>query len=215
MNNLMDDLLFRKIVVIIRGVEKRHLEALCEALYAGGIRFVEYTYNVFSDSETAKSIEFMNEHFSDKMFVGAGTVINTEQVRLTKKVGGKFIISPNFDSTVIEETKKSGLLSMPAAITPTEICEAYKAGADIIKLFPAATLGPEYLKAVTAPLNNIPIMAVGGINVANIPAFLKAGAKGFGIGSDIVRKGLIENADYKEIRRIAKEFTTAVNAKND
>ena len=209
--DLMEKVLYEKIIVIIRGVERKYLRELCEALYAGGIRFVEYTYNFFSDSETAKSIEYMNDFFSDKMFIGAGTVLNAEQVRLTKKAGGKFIISPDFNRNVVEETKKHGLLSMPAAMTSTEINEAYKTGADIVKLFPAAVLGADYLRAVTAPLKNVPIMAVGGINTDNIPGFLAAGAKAFGIGSDIVRKDMIESADYDGISRIAQKFISVVN----
>ena len=211
-HKLAEQIAKQKLVVIIRGVEKKYLKDLCETLYNAGIKFVEFTFNFFSDEETAECIKFINENFKEKLYVGAGTVLTEKQAELTKQAGGKFIISPNVDEKVIKKTKELNMVSMPAGVTPTEIVNAYNYGADIVKLFPAANFGQDYLMAVSAPLADIPIMAVGGITLENIPPFLKAGAKVFGIGWNIIRKDLILKGEFKKIKDIAEKYVTAVNA---
>ncbi len=202
-----------KIVVIIRGVEKERLIPLASAMYDGGIRLLEITYDAtgkISDKETANSIKTLSEKFEGKMLIGAGTVLNPSQVELTEAVGGKFIISPDTDKSVIEKTKSLGLVSMPGALTPTEIANAHKFGADFVKLFPISSLGTDYVKAVKAPLSHIKLLAVGGINEKNINDYAKAGVCGFGIGSNIVNKEYIEKEEYGKITALAKEYISAL-----
>lgn len=113
-----------KIVVIVRGVESDKLIPLAKAMYDGGIRLLEITYSAngsVSDEDTAKNIEMLAKEFEGKMYIGAGTVLTKKQVELTKNAGGKFIISPDTNKEVIEETIKLGLVSMPGALTPSEI----------------------------------------------------------------------------------------------
>lgn len=212
MENLLEEIIKEKIVVIIRGVERAKLPGLCEALCAGGIRFAEFTYNYFSDAETAACISFMREKFAGRLCVGAGTVLTEEQALLTQSAGGAFVISPNTDPAVIEKTKALGLLSIPGAMTPSEIVTAHRAGADIVKLFPAATLGPDYVRAVCAPLRHIPLMATGGITAENLPAFRAAGAVAFGVSGDILRPALIRAENFGEIARIARTYVAAAQA---
>lgn len=203
-----------KIVVIVRGVAKEKLIPLCEAMYKGGIRLLELTFDAskkISDSETAENIKMIAENFSGRMFIGAGTVMEESQVELTKNVGGSFIISPNTDKAVIKRTAELEMVSMPGALTPSEIKLAHDYGADFVKLFPADSFGPGYVKAVKAPLSHIKIIAVGGVNVENIEAYLKAGASGFGIGTNIVDKELINNGRYDEITVLARKYVEAVN----
>ena len=202
-----------KIIAIVRGVKKEQLIPLADALYKGGIRLIEVTFSAdgrVSDSETAECIGTLAKKFEGKMLVGAGTVLTKKQVALTKKAGGKFIISPDTNENVIKKTKRSGLVSMPGALTPSEIEAAHRAGADFVKLFPVSSLGPEYVKAVSAPLSHIKLLAVGGVDLDNISSFLKAGVCGFGLGSNIVDKKLLEANDYEAISLLAEKYVSEV-----
>ena len=142
--------------------------------------------------------------------IGAGTVLTEEQVVLTAKAGGRFIISPNTDRQVIEKTKELGLISMPGAYTPSEIADAHKYGADFVKLFPVTALGAAYVKAVRAPLSHIPLLAVGGVDLSNLEEYAKAGVVGFGIGGNIIDKKLLDAQDYPAITRLAEEYVTKI-----
>ena len=202
-----------KLVAIIRGVASEKLIPMAEALYKGGIRLLEITYSAngsIPDSETAANIRKLAEHFKGRMYIGAGTVLSPEQVRLTRDAGGQFIISPDVNEAVIRETYRLGMVSMPGALTPTEIQNAHRFGADFVKLFPISNLGSGYIKAVKAPLSHIKLLAVGGIDENNMQEYLKAGACGFGIGSNLTDKKLIEAEDLDGITRLAEKFVKVV-----
>lgn len=202
-----------KLITIIRGVPSQKLIPLVEALYNGGIRLVEVTYSAdgkVSDIDTAKNIASLVKHFGDKMYIGAGTVLTTEQVRLTKEAGGTFIISPDTCEEVIKETVRLGMVSMPGAYTPTEIHTAHKYGADYVKVFPAATLGADYIKAVKAPLCHIKYLAVGGIDLNNMEEYLNAGACGFGLSSNIIDKNMVAENNFDGITSLAKKYTAVI-----
>ena len=202
-----------KIITIVRGIEKEKLIPLAEAMYAGGIRLFEMTYDakgIVSDEETAKNIEMLRKHFDGRMYIGAGTVVSEKQVELTKAAGGSFIISPDTYRRVIERTRELELVSMPGAVTPTEIQTAHRYGADFVKLFPVTTLGIDYIKAITAPLSHIKILAVGGINENNLSDYLNAGICGVGVGSNIVDKKLILSNNFEKITELAKKYTGVI-----
>ena len=128
---------------------------------------------------------------------------------MTAAVGGKFIISPDTNPAVIEATKQAGLISLPGAMTVTEVCTAVNAGADYVKLFPSNVLGPAFVKAILAPLKNAKLIAVSGITTDNIPDYLKAGCVGFGIGTNIVSAQLAEAARFDVIAENARKFIEA------
>ncbi len=202
-----------KIIVIVRGVQRDKLVPLAQAMYEGGIRLLELTFSAdksVSDEETAKNIKLLADTFKDKMYIGGGTVLTTKQAEMVKEAGGWFVISPNTDVEVIQKTRELGMISMPGALTPTEIQSAHLAGADYVKLFPAANFGPAYIKAVSAPLSHIKFTAVGGINEKNMEDYLKVGVSGFGIGANIVDKKLLENNDYAGITKLAEEFVKVI-----
>ena len=213
MNDVIKCIENEKLIVIVRGVQKEKLIPLAEAMYNGGIRLLEVTYSAngsVSDEETAENIKELADHFKGRMYIGAGTVLTKKQVKLTKKAGGTFIISPDAYDKVIRKTKKLGMVSMPGAITPSEIQNAVRAGADYIKLFPMANFGVSYLKAIKAPLSHVKFLAVGGVDETNMAEYLKAGVCGFGVGSNIVKKDLIENDEYDKITELAKKFVAVV-----
>ena len=202
-----------KIIAIVRGVESEKLIPFAEAVYAGGIRLLEITYSAdgsVSDEETAKNIQKLSEQFDGRMYIGAGTVLTEKQVELTYEAGGKFIISPDTYPEVIRKTRELDMVSMPGALTPSEIQSAHRAGADFVKVFPVTNMGIEYLKAVKAPLSHIKLIAVGGINEKNMSDYIDAGICGFGIGSNIVNKKMIEEENFEEITNLAKKYTAVI-----
>lgn len=202
-----------KLITIVRGVEKEKLIPLAEAMYTGGIRLLEVTYSAngkVSDEETAECIKILSEHFEGRMYIGAGTVLSEKQVELTKNAGGKFIISPDTNEKVIKKTRELDMVSMPGALTPSEAQKAHIAGADFVKLFPVSNLGADYVKAVKAPLSHIKFLAVGGITLDNMKDYLKAGVCGFGIGSNIVDKKLIDANDFSAITVLAEKYVNIV-----
>lgn len=212
-NDIVKSIEQNKIIAIVRGVKKEQLIPLADALYKGGIRLIEVTFSAdgrVSDSETAECIGTLAKKFEGKMLVGAGTVLTKKQVALTKKAGGKFIISPDTNKGVIKKTKRLGLVSIPGALTPSEIEAAHIAGADFVKLFPVTSLGPEYIKAVSAPLTHVKLLAVGGVDLDNIKTYLNAGVCGFGLGSNIVDKKLLEANDYEAITLLAEKYVSEV-----
>ena len=213
-NKVIESIEKNRIITIVRGVKSDKLIPLAEAMYEGGIRLLEITYSAngsVSDEETAKNIEMLSKHFEGRMFIGAGTVLTEKQVDLTKNAGGQFIISPDTCENVIKKTRELCMVSMPGALTPTEIQNAHRYGADFVKLFPITNMGPEYVKAVKAPLSHIKLLAVGGIDENNMADYLKAGVCGFGIGSNIVNKKLVDAGDFAAITELAKKYTR-VNA---
>ena len=143
------------------------------------------------------------------MLIGAGTVITEKQVELTAAAGGKFIISPDTFVDVIKKTRELGLVSMPGALTPSEIQTAHRAGADFVKMFPITNMGPEYVKAVKAPLSHIKLLAVGGVDNNNMADYLKVGISGFGIGSNITDKKMLANEDWAGITKLAEVYVAA------
>ena len=174
---------------------------------------LEVTYSASGavpDEETAANIGRLAEHFAGRMHIGAGTVLTTKQVRLTKEAGGTFIISPNVKKEVIEETVKLGLVSMPGVFTPSEACDAVDFGADFVKLFPVTNMGSSYVKAIKAPLSHIKFLAVGGIDETNMQEYLDAGVSGFGIGSNITNKKMIDNNDWAGLTALAKKYTEVI-----
>ena len=211
--NIINAVADEKIVAIVRGVERDKLSPLAEAMYAGGIRLIELTYDLTGktpDSEIADRIAMLREHFDNRMYIGAGTVVREEQVTLTASAGGGFIISPDTYRPVIEKTRELSLVSMPGALTPTEVQTAHRFGADFVKLFPVSNLGVEYVKAIKAPLSHIKLLGVGGINTENIGAYLASGLSGFGIGSNIIDKSALKSGDFDKITLLARKYKEAV-----
>ena len=202
-----------KVVAIVRGAESSVCTRVAEALYAGGIRLMEITYDQRSPEsweDTAAAIGQTARRFEGRMLVGAGTVTEPGLVELTHRAGGCFIISPDTNEAVIRRTRELDMVSMPGAMTPTEILTAHRAGADFVKLFPAAGLGPAYLRAVCAPLSHVKIMVVGGIDEKNVSAFLAAGAAGAGVGGNLANRQWIRDGAWDKITQAARLLTGAV-----
>lgn len=203
----------RKLIAIVRGLPGEALDGLADALLAGGITLVEITFNQRSEAswkDTAAGIERIAKRHQGQVLAGAGTVMTMEQLQMAYDAGARYIISPGADFDIIQRTKALGLISMPGALTPTEVAFAHRAGADYVKVFPAGSLGPGYIRAVKAPLSHIPLMAVGGITESNAAEYLAAGAVGLGVGGNLVNKEWIAGQAYDKITALAKHYVDAV-----
>ena len=212
---IIQRVLDKKIVVIVRGVYGDDCLKLAEALCAGGIELMEVTFDqssVENQQKTVETIRLINEKLQGKVVMGAGTFTTLEMLAAAYDAGAKFIVSPDMNPEVIAKTAELGLVSMPGAMTPTEILTAYRAGADFVKIFPVANLGAAYVKAVRGPLNQIPLLAVGGVNEKNVGDFIRAGAVGAGVGGNLVNKEWIAAGEFDKITALAKEFIENANA---
>lgn len=204
----------RKIIAIVRGLASAHMLKLADALYAGGIDLIEVTFSQASPEtwkDTASAIAAIGGQMQGKILVGAGTVLTQEQLSMAVAAGAKYIITPNVNPALIGKVKEAGLCAFPGAMSPTEIVIAREAGADAVKIFPASTLGPAFIKAIRAPLNNIPLMAVGGVNEKNAAAFIAAGCCGIGVGGNLVNKEWISAGKWDQITALAQEYRKAVD----
>ncbi|MBE5733915.1 MAG: bifunctional 4-hydroxy-2-oxoglutarate aldolase/2-dehydro-3-deoxy-phosphogluconate aldolase [Clostridiales bacterium] len=207
---VIKSILENKIIAIVRGIDVDSAVEVAKALYKGGIKLIEVTFNQklpekFSD--TTNTIRAIKENCPE-MIVGAGTVLNIEQVDLAISAGAEYIVSPDTDVEVIKYTVKSGLVSIPGAYTASEAKTAHDAGADFVKLFPCTDA--TYLKAVKAPLSHIKFLAVGGVSVDNTADFIKAGAVGVGVGSSLINKQFIANYKFDKIVELARRFVEEV-----
>lgn len=201
-----------RVTAILRGIENAKIPPVVDAMYAGGIRLLEVTFNQKSETkhaDTAEAIRYAKQTYGDTMCVGAGTVMSVEDVLAAKAAGAEFILAPNVNLDVIRAAVDAGMCAIPGAMTPTEVAMAYEAGAGIVKLFPAGNLGLGYCKAIMAPLNHIPMIAVGGVDDRNLPDFLKAGFIGAGIGSSLTNKEMIRNGDYEGLKALAETYMRA------
>lgn len=210
MNAVIDTIKKYKVIAIVRNVAPDNILETARALFDGGIRLMEVTFNQSSstcEEDTQKSIRTISENFGDKVCVGAGTVMTEKQVEAAVNAGAKYIISPNTDADVIRKTKELGAVSIPGVFSPSEITAAYKMGADFVKIFPADVLGVSYIKAVTSPISHIPILAVGGINEENLAEYMRTGICGVGVGSNLVNNKLISQGKFSELTKLAEKYT--------
>jgi 2-dehydro-3-deoxyphosphogalactonate aldolase len=192
------------LVAIIRGVTPKDAEATAEAIFQGGIRIIEVPLN---SPRPFDSIEIIAKAFGDRALIGAGTVLNTDDVQRVQAVGGRLIVAPNMNEEVIRATVDAGMVSSPGVFTPTEAFAAIAAGAHALKLFPAEAASPAVVKAQKAVLpKGIAMIVVGGVRIDNVADWLEAGADGFGLGSGLYKP----QQDPKLTLEHARAFVSAV-----
>jgi 2-dehydro-3-deoxyphosphogluconate aldolase / (4S)-4-hydroxy-2-oxoglutarate aldolase len=181
----IDALLKHKIMGLVRTNDQATGQAMADAMVSAGIRAIEITLT------TPGALDIVEKLSENKdLIVGVGTVISKENVKSAEKAGAKFIVSPNTDSDVIEKTKSLDMVSMPGIATATEVGEALKAGADILKLFPASTYGPAHLKALRDPYPGQFWCPTGGISLGSVDDWFAAGANLIGLGGPLTKGGL-------------------------
>lgn len=210
MNQFVKEYTESKIIVVCRGIAETEIVNVAQAMYDGGIRFMEVPFNQADPSsfqETARKIKAVREALDGKMHVGAGTVITMEQFEIAVEAGAEIIVSPTLEEDIIVATKKAGLVSMPGCATPSEMTKAYKLGADLIKMFPASMVNLKTIKEISVPLNHLPLVCFGGVSAENIKEVLATGVVGVGMASSILDKEALANKDYAKITALAKAVT--------
>ena len=210
MKDIQESIYQNKIIAIMRNVPAQKVVDTAQALYEGGIKLVEITLDHKDTSNmtnSLKAIQMLCREFESKMIIGAGTVLTPKEAESSINAGAKYILSPHFSSEIVHTTLKEGAVSIPGAFTPTEIVSSYQAGAHFVKLFPAVNLDKSYIKNISAPLADIPLLAVGGISIDNFLDYIKVGAAGVGIGSGIINSDAVKNNRFEDIKSLAKKYT--------
>jgi 2-dehydro-3-deoxyphosphogluconate aldolase/(4S)-4-hydroxy-2-oxoglutarate aldolase len=209
MSVMLDMLKQEKIVAIFRGIEDRHADKAAKALIDGGIKMMEVTMN----TEGALSmISRWRDNFGELAAIGAGTVLDLEMAREAVAAGAQYLISPNLDEAVVSFGMERGVSVWPGVMTPTEIVKAWKAGAEAVKIFPMGTLGWKYLAEIKAPLNHIPMIATGGVDLDNLPDYFNAGAIAVGMGSKLVNLDWVRNGEFERMTERVRLFTEATKS---
>ncbi|MFS8579303.1 MAG: bifunctional 4-hydroxy-2-oxoglutarate aldolase/2-dehydro-3-deoxy-phosphogluconate aldolase [Novibacillus thermophilus] len=187
----------QRIVAIIRGITGEGLDSLVGTLVESGIRIMEVTVDT---PGVYDKIQRIKDEYGDEVAVGAGTVLDSETARTAISAGAEFLVSPSLNVDVIKTAKRYGKAVFPGCMTPTEIVQAFEAGADVIKVFPASVVGPRYFRELSGPLGHIPLMPTGGVNLDNARDYVEAGAAAVGLGSALVGRGgrQVDLADVKE-----------------
>jgi 2-dehydro-3-deoxyphosphogluconate aldolase/(4S)-4-hydroxy-2-oxoglutarate aldolase len=197
------------VMAIIRLDSPEEVLPTVEALAKGGIDFIEISL------VTPRAIEYIamvHEQFGDSVMIGAGTVLDGESARSAILAGAEFIVSPTLRVETILTTRRYGKLSFAGAFTATECLLAWEAGADAVKVFPSMPAGPEYIKALHAPLPQIPLVAVGGVTLENLPGFFNAGVCGVAGATSLADPRLIASRCFQEITQTASHWLEAARA---
>jgi 2-dehydro-3-deoxyphosphogluconate aldolase/(4S)-4-hydroxy-2-oxoglutarate aldolase len=195
------------VIAIIRSDSDTGLLQTARALSAGGVRALEVTMTTPGALEAIRSIA---AQAGGQFVLGAGTVLDAEAARQAIEAGAQFLVSPGTDLGVIQTAKRLGKVVLPGALTPTEVITAWNAGADLVKIFPASLGGPEYIKGLRAPLPRVRLVPVGGVEVANAAAYIRAGAAAVAMGGSLVNAKLIAAGAWDQIAQAARAALQAV-----
>ncbi len=196
------------IVPVVRTSSAESAILSIEALYRGGVRAAEITMTV---PGAIKALEKIADQFGDKIMLGAGTVLDPETARICMLAGAQFFVTPSLRLSTIEMVKRYSKVICAGALTPTEVLTAWEAGADVVKVFPANSVGgPKYIKALKGPLPQIEMIPTGGVNLETTGEFLKAGACAVAVGGELVDAKLIKAGRYDEMEARAALYLKAV-----
>ncbi len=197
------------IVAVIRADSSELLVDVAEALLSGGVEVMEVTFTV---PDAVSVLRRVAERLAGRILLGAGTVLDSETARAALLAGAEFIVSPATNLDVIRLCRRYDKLVMPGALTPTEVVTAWEAGADIVKIFPSDITGPQYVKALRAPLPQVRMMPTGGVNLQTAADFLRCGACALGVGGALVESQAVKSGDLARIESLARQFVAIVKA---
>lgn len=204
---LLEKLVESGVIAVIRRIPEEKIEQVAESLVEGGVTALEITV----DSDSAfSSIAKLSRQLHGRAIVGAGTVIDSESAAMAIQSGAEFIFSPSLHQGVIRTALRHGKISVPGVMTPTEMITAIEWGADLVKLFPAAGLGVQYLKDVKAPFPHVPIIPTGGVDEHNVKLYILAGAAAVGIGGNLLDRKAIQDGNYAAVENAAKTYVELI-----
>ncbi|QLH77033.1 bifunctional 4-hydroxy-2-oxoglutarate aldolase/2-dehydro-3-deoxy-phosphogluconate aldolase [Halosimplex rubrum] len=196
------------VTAVLRGIDEDDIVPVAEAVHAGGVTALEITADATRCSEMIADVD--RAMADTDAIVGAGTVMDAAAARNVIEAGAEFVLAPNLNEDVIDVCNREGVVCIPGVMTPTEAAEAMEAGADVLKMFPASTVGPGHIGALQGPLGDVPIMPTGGVSTDNVADYFDAGAVAVGAGSALVDYDAIEREDWDGVRESAAAFVEAV-----
>jgi len=197
------------LLAVLRGPSPELTIAMVDALVAGGVRGIEITYTTPKAEEVVATLK---RQYGSTIVLGMGTLTEPEQIEQALAAGAQFLVSPHCDPILGQRMVASGLLAMIGALTPTEVLQAHRLGADIVKLFPGSLGGPSYMQSLRGPFPQIRMMPTGGVNLSNVAEWFKAGAVAIGVGSELCPAAWAREGRFDEITARAREFVAAVAA---
>ena len=197
------------LLAVIRGPSPELTVKMVEALVAGGVLGIEITYSTPNAEEVVRTL---SAKFGDSIVLGMGTLTSPEQAISAKAAGASYLVSPICEENLIKAMVASGLVTMAGVLTPTELFQAYKLGADVMKIFPGSLGGPAYIKALKGPFPYIPMMPTGGVNAGNVAEWFATGVVAVGAGSELCPPQLAKEGKFDEISKRAAEFVQVVKA---
>jgi 2-dehydro-3-deoxyphosphogluconate aldolase / (4S)-4-hydroxy-2-oxoglutarate aldolase len=195
------------VIAIMRVKNPDQLLNAADAIRAGGVCAIEVT---MTTPGALSVIEQAVARYGNQIAFGAGTVLDAESARAAILSGAQFIVAPNFKASVIEICRRYSVPVMPGVYTPTEIVNAWEAGADMVKIFPAVIGGPAFIKAMKAPLPQVEMVPVGGVAIANTAEFIRAGSSAVGVGSELIDQKLLDAKDWDTLTQRARRFIEEV-----
>lgn len=196
------------IIPVLRARSADEGRALVEALVAGGITVMEVTMTVPGAVELLRRLK---QDYGQELLLGSGTVTDAAQAEATIEAGAEFVVSPSFHPDVVAKTKQLGKVSIPGALTPTEVITAWRAGADYVKIFPCSAVGgAPYLKSLLAPFPELRLIPTGGVTLKTAADFLKAGARALGVGTDLVNAAAIAEGKPEKVTATARAYLEIV-----
>src|SRR5260221_5381584 len=199
------------VIPIVRAASAKHALLAAEAVCVGGIPIVEITMTVPGAIDL---IAQLAKTLGDEILIGAGTVLDPETAQRCIDAGAEFIVSPGFDADTVAHVKRLGKLMAAGALTPTEVVNAWKAGSDFVKIFPCGSVGgAKYIKALKAPLPQIPMIPTGGVNLETAADLIRAGAEAFGVGAEVGSARPLQSGNNKENTQTARKFVALVRGK--
>lgn len=210
---MIEEIKKHKFMAILRRVPEEKIEKTVQALFLGGVRIMEVTFDPLdcrTVEKTRSAFDTIRRVCGKEVSLAAGTVIKPENVKAAAEFGVGCVVSPNTDEEIIRLTKELGMLSVPGAFTPSEIVKAYNMGADLVKIFPILPDNIQYLKTVISPLSHIPFITTGGVNPDTASKLLEVGAAAVAAGASIITPKALEQNDYKAIQENAKAHIDAV-----
>ena len=196
------------LIPVLRAKNAVQAHAVVKAMIAGGVTVVEVTMTVPGAINLLKELK---KEYGSKLLLGSGTVTTADQAEATIDAGAEFVVSPSFHPQVVAKTRALGKLSIPGALTPTEVITAWNAGADYVKIFPCSAVGgASYLKSLLAPFPHLKLIPTGGVTLQTAESFLKAGARALGVGSDLVNLAAVDAKTPETITETARAYLKAV-----
>jgi 2-dehydro-3-deoxyphosphogluconate aldolase/(4S)-4-hydroxy-2-oxoglutarate aldolase len=192
------------LIPVLRARNATQAHAVVKAMIAGGVTIVEVTMTVPGAIDLLRELK---QKYAGDLLLGSGTVTTVEEAEATIEAGAEFVVSPSFHAEVVARTRALGKVSIPGALTPTEVITAWRSGADYVKIFPCSAVGGAmYLKSLLAPFPHLKLIPTGGVTLQTAESFIRAGARALGVGSDLVSLAAIDQGTPETITATARDY---------